>query len=73
MSAALLFKLYILILILAIGASLASGLFFLVKDERGSRRLLGSLTVRITLSVILFVSLFIGYVNGWIQPHGLAG
>ena len=73
MSAALLFKLYILILILAIGASLASGLFFLVKDESASRRLLGSLTVRITLSVILFVSLLIGYVNGGIQPHGLAG
>ena len=73
MSAALLFKLYILALILAIGASLASGLFFLVKDDAGSRRVLGSLTVRITLSIILFVSLLIGYVYGWIQPHGLAG
>ena len=71
MTAAILFKLFILVLILTIGASLASGLFFLVKDEKESNRLVTSLSFRIMLSIILFISLIIGYNFGWIQPHGL--
>lgn len=69
MTAAVLFKIYIVVLLLSIGFSLLSGLFFLVKDDSGSNRLVTSLTVRITLSITLFVSLIVGYLFGWIQPH----
>ena len=71
MSAAVLFKIYILILFLLIIISLGSGVFFLVKDESKSNRLVTSLTFRISLSIILFVSLLVGFMFGWIQPHGL--
>lgn len=71
MSAAILFKIYIAIIFLAIICSLASGLFFIVNNDPKSNRLVTSLTFRITLSIILFISLIIGYMFGWIQPHGL--
>lgn len=71
MSAAILFKAYIIILLILTIISLASGAFFLVKDDSKSNRLVTSLTLRIALSITLFVSLIIGYVCGWIQPHGL--
>jgi hypothetical protein len=70
MGAALYFKIYIFLLLILIIASLASGLFFLAKDDSGSKRLVTSLTFRIILSVLLFVSLIIGYSFGWITPHG---
>ncbi len=65
----MLFKIYIAILFLSIGASLIAGGFFLVKDDSKSNRMLTSLTFRITLSILLFVSLFVGFRFGWIQPH----
>ncbi len=71
MSAALAFKIFIFTLILGISLSLASGLVFLVKDNSASKRLITSLSFRIILSIILFISLISGYYFGWIQPHGL--
>lgn len=65
----LLFKIYIVIILLSIGASLLAGGFFLVKDDSKSKRLVTSLTFRISLSVVLFISLFVGFRFGWIQPH----
>jgi DUF2909 family protein len=68
--ATLLFKIYIAILFLSIGASLLAGGFFLVKDtDSKSKRLLGSLTFRISASILLFVSLFVGFKFGLIHPH----
>ena len=71
MDIAFYFKLYIFILLILIVVSLFSGLFFLAKDNSSSKRLVTSLTFRIVLSVILFLSLFVGYKFGWIVPHGL--
>ena len=71
MSAAILFKILIVLVLLAILAALSSGMFFLVRDKGESERTVKSLTVRITLSVILFILLFIGFAAGWIKPHGL--
>ena len=71
MTAAAIFKLIIFLLLLAILASLASGLFFMVKDKEGSTRTVTSLTVRVGLSIALFIMLFIGMVTGLIRPHGL--
>ena len=60
----------VLFLILIIG-SLFSGLFYLVKDKGASERTVRALTLRISLSVILFILLMIGYATGLLQPHGV--
>ncbi len=64
-------KLLILLTLAAIVASLFSGLFHLVRDEGQSRRMVNALTVRIALSVLLFILLFVAWRGGMIQPHGL--
>lgn len=64
-------KLVVIVLLLGILASLGSGLFFLMKDRDGSRRVLNALTIRIALSVALFLFLFIAWYAGWIEPHGV--
>jgi hypothetical protein len=62
-------KILIVIVLLAIVASLGSGLFFMLSDKGKSKRMVNSLTVRITLSVALFVLLFVGWYFGLLQPH----
>jgi len=71
MSAAVIFKIVIVLLLIIILASLTSGMFFLVRDKGQSNRTVKSLTVRIVLSIFLFILLFIGFRVGWIQPHGI--
>lgn len=61
-------KFVVLILLLAIIASLFSGLFFLGKDKEGSSRVVKALTVRVALSVALVAILVSAYLLGWIQP-----
>jgi hypothetical protein len=46
-------------------------MFFLVRDKGQTNRTVQSLTVRIVLSIFLFILLFIGFRAGWIQPHGV--
>lgn len=67
------FKYVVLALLLAIVASLFTGLFHIGRDQQGSRRVVQALTVRITLSVLLFLLLVGGYFAGYLQPHGLMG
>ena len=62
-------KFLIVLTLAAIVASLATGLFHLVKDEGQSKRLVNALTVRIALSVLLFILLFVAWKGGMIQPH----
>lgn len=64
-------KLLIVAVLLAIVASLGAGLFFLLRDGSDSRRMVKALTLRITLSVALFVLLLIAWASGLIQPHGI--
>ena len=66
-------KLLIILVLLAIVASLGSGLFHLVRDEGKSKRMVNALTLRIALSVLLFVLLFIAWRSGLIAPHGING
>ncbi|HWJ05720.1 MAG TPA: twin transmembrane helix small protein [Steroidobacteraceae bacterium] len=65
----MLIKFLIVAVLIAIVLSLGSGLFFLVKDERHSRKTVNALTVRIALSVALFILLFIAWQQGMIEPH----
>lgn len=62
-------KLLVILILLAILVSLGSGLFFLARDRDDSRRVLHALTVRIALSVLLFVLLIVAWLAGLIQPH----
>jgi hypothetical protein len=62
-------KLLIVLTLAAIVASLFSGLFHLVKDEGQSKRMVNALTVRIALSVLLFILLFVAWRGGMIEPH----
>lgn len=67
----MLFKLVISIFILFILYSLGSGLVYLVRDKSRSTRVVKALTWRISLSLILFILLFVAYALGWIKPHSL--
>jgi len=49
---------------LFIFASLASALYYMVKDKGQSTRMLKSLTLRIGLSIVLFAMLMLGYYFG---------
>ena len=71
MTAAFIFKLIVFALLAVILVSLASGMFFLVRDKGQSNNTVKSLTVRISLSILLFVLLFIGLATGLIKPHGI--
>lgn len=61
-------KFLVLVLLLAIIASLGSGLFFLGKDRQGSPRVLKALKIRVALSLTLVAFLVGAYFLGWIQP-----
>jgi len=63
----------ILACLIAIVVSLASSLFYLVNDKGESRKMVKALTVRVTLSVLLFILLLLAWSQGLIQPHGLGG
>lgn len=66
-----LIKILIVACLLGIIASLGSGLFHLVSDKGQSNKMVSALTVRIVLSVALFVLLFIAWKMGMLQPHGI--
>ena len=66
-----LIKILIVACLLGIVASLGSGLFHLVNDKGESKKMVSALTVRVALSVALFVLLFIAWRLGMIQPHTL--
>lgn len=61
-------KLFIIVMLIAIIASLGSGLYFLSKDDQGSARVLKALKLRVTLSAILILTLVVSYFVGWIDP-----
>jgi ABC-type dipeptide/oligopeptide/nickel transport system permease component len=67
----MLLKIIIILLLFAILASLAAGMVTLVKDRNKTDRTVRFLTLRIALSVTLFVLIMVSFLMGWIQPHGL--
>lgn len=64
-------KILIIACLIGIVASLGSGLFHLVNDKGESKKMVTALTVRVVLSVALFILLFIAWSQGMIQPHGV--
>jgi hypothetical protein len=64
-------KIVILVLLLAVLVSLFSGLYFVYKDKSGGNRAVIALTIRIALSILVFVILIGSYYFGWITDRGL--
>ncbi|KPK57900.1 MAG: twin transmembrane helix small protein [Gammaproteobacteria bacterium] len=64
-------RIAVIVLLIGIVGSLASALVYLFKDDNDSRRTVRALTVRIGLSVSLFVLLLLAYALGFIQPGAL--
>lgn len=69
----MLIKTLAILVFLAIVASLGSALFHLVKrkDSEQSQKTVKALTLRIGLSILLFVLLFIAVASGLFQPQGI--
>ena len=63
-------KILVLVLLLAVVASLFSGLYFVGKDKGGSPRAGAALTVRIVLSLGVFSLLMAAHHFGWLGATG---
>ncbi len=66
-----LFKLFIVFALIGIVISLGSALFHLVTDKGDSKKMVRALTVRIGLSVSLFIVILVAWAMGIITPHGV--
>jgi Protein of unknown function (DUF2909) len=65
-------RILIVAVLIGIVASLGSALFQLSRKSGDSRRLARDLTIRVGLSVALFLLLMIAWYLGLIAPHGLS-
>lgn len=64
-------KIGVVLALLGIIASMGSALFALTRSQGNSRAMVRALTVRVALSVGLFLLLLLAWRLGYIQPHGL--
>lgn len=64
-------KILVIITLFAIVGSLGSALFHLSRGKGDSRKMARALTVRVGLSVLLFILLMAAWYNGLIQPHAM--
>ena len=62
-------KIVVVILLLAIVASLGSGMFYLARDDQNSPRVLQALKIRVALSALLILFLLLSYYMGWMGDY----
>lgn len=62
-------KIIVLLFVVFILGSLFSALYFLIKDKGRSERMVRALTLRVVLSIALFVLLMLGFRFGFITTH----
>jgi len=62
----------ILIFFIFILYSLASALYYMMKDGEGSKRMVKALTLRVGISILLFIVILFSFWMGWIKPTGVA-
>ena len=67
----LIVKVIIAILLGLILLSLVASMFSFIKDQENSNRTVKMLTIRIALSIVTFIFIFISFYMGWIEPHGI--
>ena len=61
----------IAVIFIAILISLGTGFFAMMGDKGQSKKMVNALTIRVALSVLLFVLLYVAWYTGQIQPHGV--
>jgi len=61
----------VIAVLLLIVASLASAVFFMMRDRGNSKRMVKALAIRVGLSVALFAFLMLGYYFGLFPNHHL--
>lgn len=61
----------VIVMLLAIVASLGSAAIFMLRGQGDSRRMAKALALRVGLSVALFLLLMAGYFFGFFQPGRL--
>ena len=64
-------KILVALAFILIIASLASALFFMMRDKGKSKRTVNALAMRVGLSITLFMLLLAAYKLGWIEPTGI--
>jgi hypothetical protein len=64
-------KILIIVFLVAIVASLGNALFHLSSGKGDSKKMARALTIRVGLSVVLFILIMIAWYVGLITPHGL--
>ena len=64
-------RLLVVAVLVAIVASLGTALYHLATGQGDSSKMVRSLTLRVALSVALFLLLMIAWRLGWIHPHGI--
>lgn len=64
-------KILVAIAFVLILASLASALFFMMRDKGRTNRTVNALAMRVGLSIVLFLCLLAAHQLGWIAPTGL--
>jgi hypothetical protein len=64
-------KILIIITLFAIVFSLGSALFHLSRGKGDPKKMVRALTIRVGLSVALFILLMLAWYNGLISPHTL--
>lgn len=64
-----LFRIFVVLALIGIVASLGSALFHLMTDKGQSKKMVRALTLRVGLSVALFIALMVGWALGLVQPH----
>ena len=66
-------RLTVIVILVAIVVSLGVALKAMIRPGPNSGGLIRALTIRISLSVGLFLFLLLAWRLGWIAPHGLNG
>ncbi|WP_074905637.1 twin transmembrane helix small protein [Nitrosomonas communis] len=61
-------KIFAILLLLAILYSLGSALYYMLKDNGEGTRMVKSLTIRIALSLVLFIVMMIATYINYIHP-----
>ncbi len=63
-------RIVVILAFIGILGSLASALFYLMRDKGGSSKTVNALTLRIGLSVALFLFLLFSHWMGWVENTG---
>ncbi len=64
-------KIFVLFILAVILGSLGAALYSMLKGADKPTHTVRALTIRIVLSIGLFIFLIVSFAFGWITPHGM--